>query len=51
MSRRNGDRARFDRQHTETIEKRARSRKLRKALQERAAGTEPLKPIVKNTTA
>ena len=37
MSRKNGDRARSDRQRNEKIHKRARSRELRKALKERAA--------------
>ena len=37
MSRKNGDRARSDRQRNERIQKRARSRELRKVLKERAA--------------
>ena len=35
MSRKNGDRARADRQRREKLHKRARSRELRKAVQER----------------
>ena len=43
MSRKNGDRARSDRQRKEKTHKRARSRELRKALQERTAAAGPSK--------
>jgi len=48
MSRKNGDRARSDRQRKEKIHKRARSRELRKALQERTAAAGPSKETNKS---
>ena len=48
MSRKNGDRARSDRQRNEKIHKRARSRELRKALKERAAAAGPSKETSKS---
>jgi hypothetical protein len=43
MSHRNGNRSRDDRKRKENIDKRARSRELRKVLQERHAATVPSK--------
>jgi len=44
MSAMNGDKARYGRQRNENIHKRARNRRLRKALQERNAGADSLRP-------